>query len=433
MSSPETRSTQRKAGTTTGDLWLVVSSEQGLSSMRLPQRDAVVIGREQGCDVVIDDPSVSRRHAVIESGAVIRDLDSRNGTAVGGVRLQHGERAPLGVGSVVELGTVTFVLVDSKPKRGIENGPPSSCVVCDPTMLRLYALLDVIAPSELPVLVFGETGTGKEIFAETIHARSRRAASPLLRINCAGLTGSLLEAELFGYERGAFTGATTAKPGFFEAADGGTMFLDEIGELPLETQAKLLRVLESGDVYRLGSVKPRKVDVRYIAATHRDLSKAVATGAFRQDLLFRLNGFELTLPPLRQRPSEVLPLARTILAYCAARAATPSPQLSAEASRTLTAHSFPGNIRELKHIVERAFVLARGAHQIDVEHLMLGAGASPASRRLARTFDVTREEIDDALRQTGGNQTRAAELLGIARRTLINRMETFGMDRPRKK
>lgn len=430
MSESTTRSGRSTSPKRGDDLWLVVSSEAGLSTMRLPNREAIVIGRAEGSDVVIDDPSVSRRHAELR-GLELRDLGSRNGTVVGSKHLGKNEATAMAIGVAAELGSVTLVLVRGRPHPRANRDGDGDGDHRDPTMKHLYGLLDLVGPSDLSVLVLGETGVGKEIFAETVHARSQRVKAPFLRINCAGLGGSLLDAELFGYERGAFTGALAAKAGLFEAAHGGTMLLDEVGELPLETQAKVLRVLDSGEVYRLGSVTPRRVDVRYIAATNRDLDAAVAGGTFRQDLFFRLNGFSVTLPPLRRRTSEILPLAEEFLARCAARSGGPPTRLDEEAARTLVGHPFPGNVRELRQLIERAFVLANGSAVVTSAHLALpGIAARP---KKGRTIDLDRGQIATALRAANGNQSRAAEILGVARRTLINRLEEFGLDRPRKK
>jgi|GEM_PF-501563 len=344
-------------------------------------------------------------------------------------------------------------------------------VILDPTMQRMYALLDVIAPSPLNVLVLGETGTGKEVFAETLHAKSSRAHAPFLRVNCAALSGSLLESELFGHEKGAFTGALGAKAGLFEAADGGTVFLDEVGELPIDTQAKLLRVIERGEVIRLGSVQPRRVDVRYVAATNRDLQQLIAESRFRSDLFFRLNGFSLTLPPLRKRRREIVPLARLFLA----RAAHGRPHvLTPAAEAALEAYPWPGNVRELKNVLERAMVLAGAAGRVEPMHLHLpenpyghgspaaggadddeirgsydsappmaaaapagapfaGASHANASDLRAQRESWERQQILGALEKTMGNQKEAAKLLGISRRTLINKIEAYGIARPRKR
>ncbi len=473
--------------------WLVISSASGVRGIPLPRANRVTIGRMHTCDIVIDDESVSRQHAAIlvaPQGLVIEDLGSRNKTRVGGRTLGRGETAPLAVGAVVEVGYATmFVQVGRPPSApastpsGAPTSGASSAIVHDPTMQRLYALLDVIAPSPLNVVILGETGTGKEVFAEAMHKGSSRASRPFLKINCAALSGSLLESELFGHEKGAFTGAIGAKEGLFEAADGGTVFLDEVGELPIETQAKLLRVIEYGEVIRLGSVQPRRVDVRYVAATNRDLNHAIAQGRFRADLFFRLNGFLVTLPPLRKRQRDIVPLARHFLD----RAARGRPyHVTAESQAALERYSWPGNVRELKNVLERALVLAGAVGRIDPLHLQLPDASAPAEsgRDVASgPFDTTpptpygsgslsgawppagamgpmtpamgvmapsvppgpqadlkaqresweKHQILQALEKTSGNQKEAAKLLGVSRRTLINKIEAYGIARPRKR
>jgi two-component system, NtrC family, response regulator AtoC len=446
--------------------WLVISSVQGVVAVLLPRKARVVIGRSKTCDIVIEDGSVSREHsALFELGGGLRieDLGSRNKTKVMGRSLMRGETAPVAVGSVIEIGHATMFLQMGQPPVAPASPPnvlrkvgAGAAIILDPTMQRLYGLLDVIAPSPLNVIVLGETGTGKEVLAEAVHTGSDRVRSPFLRINCAGLTGSLLESELFGHERGAFTGAVAAKPGLFESASGGTVFLDEIGELPLDTQAKLLRVTERGEVTRLGSVQPRRVDVRYVAATNRDLQQLIAESRFRSDLFFRLNGFTVTLPPLRKRPTEVVPLARFFLD----RVAQGRPYvLDRQAETSLEAYGWPGNVRELKNVVERAIVLAGPARHIEPHHLQLpeslreeermvgmpvelegpnGAGSSIGAPPVgaidlrAQRDSWERQQIVAALERTSGNQKAAAVLLGISRRTLLNKMAAYAIRRPRK-
>jgi transcriptional regulator with GAF, ATPase, and Fis domain len=296
-----------------------------------------------------------------------------------------------------------------------------------------------------------------------------------VQLNCAAFPETMLEAELFGYERGAFTGAVAAKAGLFESADGGTVFLDEVGEMPLATQAKLLRVLETGDVMRLGNVRSRHVDVRFIAATNRDLRRLIAQGRFRADLFFRLNGMSVHIPPLRQRPLDVLPLAHVFAHKALQKLGGGVPTFHPEAERRLAEHSWPGNVRELKNVIERAVALSRG-RTIDVDHVVLEeddggmlsgghpSGVLPApmsfdpeltgrlpsvtttSPRIPLEAEVTttsalrdelkameRDRIVDALKKCGGNQSQAAKVLGISRYTLISRIEQYGLERPRKR
>ena len=428
-------------------LWCVVSASAGVRSVPISETGALTIGRSDTCDIVVADESASRRHAILRA-RTIEDLGSRNGTVVAGRRLLPGESVPIDVGVVIEIGTAMLLIHRGPPV--IEPGPPTvgGPVIVDPTMQRLYAMLDVVAPSTLPVLLLGETGTGKEVFASELHGRSARRKQPFLRLNCASLSGSLLESELFGYERGAFTGATQAKPGLFEAGHGGTVFLDEVGELPLETQAKLLRVLDGGEVLRLGSVKPKMVDVRWVAATNRDLGVLAQAGSFRSDLFYRLNGISITIPPLRRRSNDILPLAERFTREASLREGRAAMRLSDVTRQALLAYPWPGNVRELKSVIDRAVVLAAGPstggailpdHLLLPMHPMSAPEPSPMASILpplppdATGTPLEREQLLEALQRTGGNQTEAAKLLGVARRTLINRMEKYGLARPRKR
>jgi transcriptional regulator with PAS, ATPase and Fis domain len=300
------------------------------------------------------------------------------------------------------------------------------------------------------VLLLGETGVGKEVLARFIHAESGRSG-PLVSVNTAALPESLVESELFGHERGAFSGAIQAKVGLVEAAHGGTLFLDEIGDLPLPLQAKLLRVLEERAVRRLGSTQERKVDVRVIAATHRDLERAVAEGAFRRDLLFRINACTLHIPPLRERTPEIEPLALAFLREAARRATPPRepPALSPEAAELLRRYPWPGNVRELRNVVERGAALARTSDALLPEHLpdhvrapATTSATQPMPRVVAEAAQLPggdvrgalneyeRQRILDALDQAGGNQSRAAKLLGLPRRTLAYKMARLGIRMP---
>jgi DNA-binding NtrC family response regulator len=317
----------------------------------------------------------------------------------------------------------------------------------------LLRLVDRVAQGDISVLVLGETGVGKEILAQTIHERSPRSKRPIVCVNCATLSEALLESELFGHERGAFTGAVRDKPGRLETAHGGTVFLDEIGEMPTSLQSKLLRVLEDRQVTRVGALKARQIDVRFIAATNRDLPAEIARGRFRQDLYFRLNGVSLVVPPLRERVSEIAPLARRFIAEASGRAhKRPVPSLSQGALRLLEGYAWPGNIRELRNVVERAVLLCSGG-RVTEAHLpteLLSATfapGQPSSLDRAESPEATegagalwgavdqleRRRVCEALDRCGGNQTRAAKLLGISRPTLIARMEAYDLPRPRRR
>jgi len=353
----------------------------------------------------------------------------------------------------------------ARARRSVLGG---EVVVADPVMVALYDDAAKAAQSPLSVLVLGETGVGKEILARSVHDMSARRAGPFMALNCAALTESILESELFGHERGAFTGAVTAREGLFEAAAGGTVFLDEVGELPLSIQAKLLRVLEDRKVMRVGGRTPIEIDVRFVAATNRDLETAVASGAFREDLYYRLNGFPLTIPPLRSRRREVVPLALQFLQTACERVGRRDvPSLTGETVDLLVGYAWPGNVRELRNVIERAVVLG-GEGCIEPHHLPaklvaavtraratlalapepVSSSPEPARAEPARAepaFDEhggnLRREVEDlercriveALTRCAGNQTAAAERLGISRRTLVTRLAAYALPRPRRR
>jgi transcriptional regulator with PAS, ATPase and Fis domain len=363
-------------------------------------------------------------------------------------------------------------------QRGDDDGErrAGKLIVRSVAMRRLHELVERVAPGEISVLVLGDTGVGKEVLAEEVHRQSPRRDKPFLRLNCAALSESLLESELFGHERGAFTGAHQTKAGLLETAQGGTIFLDEIGELPMNMQVKLLRVLEERQVWRVGGVKPREIDVRFVAATNRDLEAEVRRGAFRQDLFFRLNGVSISIPPLRQRPEEIEELTKEFVEQLSAQQGRAKvPELGPGVMELLHQYSWPGNIRELRNAIERAVLLA-GNGPILREHFAVekmtstvstplgppigqqfggarpshstyhGAGqtAPPATngaedeetslgdRLRQQVKEVERQHIMDALSRCGGNQTRAARELGISRRTLITRLEEYNIPRPLK-
>jgi DNA-binding NtrC family response regulator len=333
---------------------------------------------------------------------------------------------------------------------------PPGVVVLDPRMLEVYRLAEKAASRDINVLILGETGVGKEILAETIHRRSKRADKPFLRLNSGGLSESLRESELFGYERGAFTDAKMAKPGLLEMADGGTVFFDEIGEMSASMQAMLLRAIESKQVLRVGGQRPRTIDVRFVAATNRDLVQEIRDKRFRSDLYYRLNGISLEIPPLRERRLEIQPLAEAFLAQLSGDAAH-APRLSDDAAALLASHAWDGNIRELRNVIDRALLMCDG-DTIEPEHLPLetlrrvapsapavaeveeiwsseetaAEATSPPARPLDAEARAERERIVAALRTEGGNQSRAARRLGMSRSTLMTRLDDLGIPRPQK-
>jgi DNA-binding NtrC family response regulator len=639
-----------------GRLRLLVVGDGFYATHPLPEVGSLVIGRSERADVCIDDPLISRRHAVLHIGPqlTIEDLGSINGLRVRDERVAERASIEIAPGDAIDLGSTTLIvqsgsaalrprrlwthgafearledecaraersgaqfavirvriegtlsapaaqevlgfelrsvdvmatygpdeyevlLVDTPVERATESarrllshlaergarsrvglacyprdgrspeemvahacaavrGTPSDAggaaiVVADSAMQRLHKLVKRIAAGTISVVLLGETGVGKEVLAETIHRESPRRDKPFLRLNCAALSETLLESELFGHERGAFTGALALKPGLLETAQGGTVFLDEVGELPMSIQVKLLRVIEERQVYRVGSVKPRAIDVRFVSATNRDLEAEVALGSFRQDLFFRLDGISLVIPPLRERKDEIPGLSQAFIAQALSpaqrlRGACP-PRIDAEAMALLTRYSWPGNIRELRNLIERAVLLSGGAN-ISLEHLPVdkmgaelparpaprttplpprpssppsappfGAGAllpgrlapvravdaarggpppvapsatyaevwrrrgydgaetipappatqpqavpdaseavrdeAPPSVGRSRVGEAERQRILAALEKCAGNQTKAARVLGMSRRTLVTRLETYALPRPRK-
>ncbi len=298
----------------------------------------------------------------------------------------------------------------------------------------IRGVLDVVhqaAASSAAVLIDGESGTGKDLVAQALHGLSPRAARAFVKVNCAAIPETLIESELFGYEKGAFTGAVARKPGRFELADGGTIFLDEVGELPFTVQAKLLRVLQDGEIDRLGGTKPTKVDVRVIAATNADLPAMIAEKRFREDLFWRLNVIRIHVPPLRERPEDVALLAETFLRRFAAKNSKPVKGFTPEAMAALQRHSWPGNVRELEHAIERAVVLTRG-ETIDVADLPKDSReATNARPPRTLTFqigtplaEIKKAAILETLKSVGGDKELAARLLKIASRTIYRQLES---------
>jgi transcriptional regulator with GAF, ATPase, and Fis domain len=292
----------------------------------------------------------------------------------------------------------------------------------------------MVAPTDSTVLILGESGTGKELVASSIHRNSRRKQAPFIKLNCVAIPPDLLESELFGHEKGAFTGATARKPGKFELANGGTIFLDEIGDMPLGLQAKILRVLQEKEFDRVGGTRTVQVDVRIICATNQDLAKMVREGRFREDLYYRINVFALPLPPLRERKEDIPQLVDDFLAQTA-----PEARISSEALQRLIGYAWPGNVRELQNTVERAAVLSQG-RDIEVAHLpdhmaqaFDTAAAVDRHNGAPLTLDDTLKEIEksmiiDALKHTDGVQVRAAEELGINQRSLWHRIKKYQID-----
>jgi two-component system response regulator HydG len=303
-----------------------------------------------------------------------------------------------------------------------------------PAMRRVLSLVERMAGTEAPLLVTGETGTGKELVARAVHARSARAKGPFVAINCAAVPENLLESELFGHVRGAFTDAKTARAGLFVEAHRGTLFLDEVGEMPLPLQAKLLRVLQEHRVRPIGSDREVEIDVRIVSATHRDLESRILEGQFREDLFYRLNVVQIALPPLRERGSDVLALAHDYLRRIAERTHRPVVGIAPEAARKLVAYAWPGNVRELVNAMERAVALAEydeitvadlpeKIQAFEPRHVLL---ASDDPSELVSLEEVERRYILRVVEAVGGNRTRAAEILRVDRKTLYTKLKTYG-------
>ncbi len=306
--------------------------------------------------------------------------------------------------------------------------PKSALIAQSAAMKRVEEMIEVVAPTDTTVLVTGDSGTGKEVVARAIHAASPRRNMPMVVIHCGALTETLLESELFGHERGAFTGAQARRKGKFEVAEGGTVFLDEIGDISLKTQTDLLRVLQEKEITRVGGTEPIKVDFRCITATNRDLEGMVKAGTFRLDLFYRLNVMQIHLPPLRERREEIPLLAKHFLETFAVAMNRPIPRISDEALRVLAEYDWPGNVRELENAIERAIVMSRGA-VIEAGSLPIVAATSPAAPAGRRLEDVERQHIERILEETDWNLSRAARVLDIDRTTLYNKLKHFGLKR----
>jgi len=404
-----------------------VSAEEALEQIRRAMPDMVLL------DVRL--PGISGIEALGEIRKIAGDLLVLLITAHGDLR-QAVEAMKSGADDYLlkplDLDELEAAVVDAlgtgenrSPKARTTPELPREFVCESTAMRRVVETTAVVAPSNAPVLILGPSGVGKEVIAQLIHRWSPRAEGPLVAANCAGLPESLIESELFGHVKGAFTGADVSRQGFFRAAGGGTLFLDEIGELPLHLQPKLLRALESGQITPVGSDTPIQVDTRLVAATNRDLTEAVRAGQFRDDLYYRINVVELAVPPLCERSEDVLPLARQFSNEFAGGPVRLSPQ----ATQCLLAYRWPGNVRELCNAIQRACLLCRG-DVILPEHLppkiaALASSPSETTPLVGRLSRVERATILATLEECGGNRTQAAKKLGISRRALIYKLRAI--------
>lgn len=415
---------------------LVLTKERSVE-LALPSAASFVLGRAADCDVVVDDPSVSRAHARItrSPGLAVEDLGSKSGTKVGNVVCAPGTRVAIRFGEPIALGDAILIVVgaDAASPDGVAptmlEGRPTFRSV---DMSELVDSAEKLAQSDIPVVLVGATGAGKERLARWVHRCSARARSPFVAVDLSTVTPQLLESSLFGHVKGAFTGADRDRTGLLVSAHGGTVFFDAVDELPLALQSRLLRAVEDRRVIPVGAEQPIEFDARYISAASRDLGELAASGAFRQDLYFRLAGAVLHVPPLSSRPEDIVPIAEELLAEIVVRHALPGRvELDAEAVEVLRDHRWPGNVRELRNVLERAALLSRRA-VLRASDLELG---DLAERRGGKSLkdsvhDHIRRRVTQALEIENGNQTRAARRLGIGRRTLIDHMQRYGIERP---
>jgi DNA-binding NtrC family response regulator len=401
--------------------------------------ESFTIGKDPSNTIVVQDRFISNRHLKVtrkENLFHVVDVNSTNGTYLGTARIFEVE-VPLS--TVLRIGETELIL--EPVSQGRQDGSFHGIIGNDPTVRHLIDLIERVAPSSAAVAILGESGTGKELVAKALHACSTRADKPFIPVNCAAISKELIESELFGHEKGAFTGAQAARRGAFEEAHGGTLFLDEIGELPLSLQAKLLRALESGEIKRVGASRPTHVDVRVLAATNRDLLAASREGKFREDLYYRLCVIPLLLPPLRSRQGDLALLADSFVRHYAPRGQT--VKLTPAAVEKLQKHFWPGNIRELRNVVHRDLLLRKGPQidapdiTFDQEYSREPTGAPnlalemPEGLNLEQMMEhVQREIVMNTLRRYNHNRERVAKELGLARSTLFKRLKEWGISKP---
>ncbi len=401
----------------------------------------VVLGTDGACDVVLADPFVSRRHCSVAphaQGFAVADLGSRNGTVIDGVAVGKVVAPP---GACLRIGKTLVQLV---PADEVVDIPPSKADHFGAlyggsiAMRQVFAILERAAKSAAPILFLGESGTGKELMARGVHDVSPRRDGPFVVFDCGASTETLIESDLFGHVRGAFTGAASERVGAFAAAHGGTLFLDEIGDLPVGLQPKLLRMLEAGEVVPLGSRKPEKYDVRVVAATHRDVFGEVARGGFRGDLYYRLAVVEVHVPPLRQRKEDIAHLVKVFLER--AGAAELAKQVGGAALERLERYHWPGNVRELRNVITRAVALAGPDDDFQSLPFVLRPTAAapdePPSFRADRPFHDAKDELvarfereylTDLVQRAGGNLSQAARAAGLERKFLYKLLERTGL------
>ena len=407
------------------------------------ETSTIRIGTAPACQLVLSDSTVSREHCEIrldEDGYLLRDLGSTNGTLVAGNRIKEIWLAP---GSLFSVGSTVleFRPLDERVEVLLSERDRFGKVLGKSVKMReIFHFLEKVSSKDVTILLTGETGTGKEVLAESIHEESLRRGAPFITVDCGSIPDNLVESELFGHIKGSFTGASADRVGAFEEADRGTIFLDEIGELPQDQQAKLLRVLEKKEIKRVGENETRRADVRIIAATNRSLPDEVEAGRFRKDLYYRLSVVEIHVPPLRDRVDDIHLLADHILAILAERNSRPRPRLSDDALALLQRHPWPGNVRELRNVLEKTFALA-DANDIDAAAVVTGSVGDMTSASSARggmgidpalPYNEAREVFERTyllalLEKNDMNVSKAARVAGIHRQSLHRLLKKHGI------
>ncbi|MBI4862336.1 MAG: sigma 54-interacting transcriptional regulator [Candidatus Riflebacteria bacterium] len=426
-SQAESRSLRIK----TGHLVVVEGPDRGRRFAFRPP--GARIGKSKDNDIVLSDDTVSKYHLAIEEtseGFLLRDLKSTNGTFLDQNRIREAYLSP---GATIRLGATSLRFEPPGDRVQIlpsEHDSFEGLTGQSLKMRQIFGILGRVGPTDATVLLVGETGTGKEVVARAIHRSSPRSSKPFSVLDCAAMARDLIESALFGHREGAFTGAVASRRGAFVSAEGGTLFIDEIGELPLDLQPKLLRALEMREVVPLGADQPQKVNVRVVAATHRDLKTMAREGTFRQDLYYRLSVIELQLPPLRERAEDVPALVERFVDQLG----HPGRQVAEEALQALMSHRWEGNVRELRNVIERALLFA-GDGPVEACHLTLCAPEEPTlpaqEAMLAgdkRLEDVEVQVLLATLKKTGWNKSQAARVLGISRRALLDKIARHNLE-----
>jgi DNA-binding NtrC family response regulator len=422
-----TRRISRDGGKDKGGASLLVKS--GPDKGACVKIDAsLVVGSQPDCGLTLADPTVSRNHAEVSrtsEGYLLQDLGSTNGTFLNGVRV---DRAYLREGAVITMGETDLEFCPCTQSEQVKLGGTSAfgeMVAVSDGMQRVFALLEGLAASDVTVLLEGETGTGKELAARAVHERSQRAGGPFVVFDCSTVPSELMESELFGHIKGAFTGAAESRKGAVEEAKGGTLFLDEIGELPLNLQPKLLRLLDRREFRKLGTTKTVSADIRFVTATNRDLGSLVKQDKFRKDLLYRVSAARVVLPPLRERPEDIPALGNHFIEQIS-RGGSGDIKIGPDAMNALKKHDWPGNVREMKNILETAAALCRTntLSAKDLSRLFVEMDHTKAgSLKIAEAGAVRK-----ALEKAGGNRRKAARQLGIAPSTLYAKMKKYGLE-----